>query len=261
MPVLSTAASYNLIASNITRSIDTTAKRPDVAREIDYYLKNIGEVKSIDDFLADTRLFNFAMKAHGLEDMAYAKAFMRKALSEGIQAQDSFVNKLADSRYRDFATTFDFAAFGETATVFEATRQGTVDKYLRQTLETDAGASNEGVRLALYLERKAPTIDSVYDLLADRALLTIVHTTLGLSPTTALADIDKQAQMISARIDIEDFQDPEKLSKFLTRFTTMWEMNNPSTTTPQALASILFSQPTTFGISTDLLLTMQKLKF
>ena len=35
-------------------------------------------MKSIDDFMKDTRLYNYAMKAFGLDDMAYAKAFMRK---------------------------------------------------------------------------------------------------------------------------------------------------------------------------------------
>ena len=61
------------------------------------------------------------------------------------------------------------------------------------------------------------------------------------------------------RLKIEDFSDPEKLGKFLTRFTSMWEMSNP-TQTQQSLASVLFSQPTEFGISMDLLLTMQKMK-
>ena len=48
--------------------------------------------------------------------------------------------------------------------------------------------------------------------------------------------------------------------KFIGRFTTMYEMNNPSS--PQiSAASVLFAQPTTAGISTDLLLTMQRMKF
>ena len=35
-----------------------------------YYLAKIGEVKSVDDFLKNDRLFRFAMKAAGLGDMA-----------------------------------------------------------------------------------------------------------------------------------------------------------------------------------------------
>jgi len=48
--------------------------------------------------------------------------------------------------------------FWVTTTIFDRTRQGTVDAYVRQTLEEDAGARNEGVRLALYFNRKAGDI-------------------------------------------------------------------------------------------------------
>jgi len=57
-----TLATYRTIASNMTRSLGITAAKPQVAREAAYYLANIGNVKSIDDFLANRRLFSFAMK-------------------------------------------------------------------------------------------------------------------------------------------------------------------------------------------------------
>ena len=138
-----------------------------MARETAYYLDNIKNVKSIDDFLADDRVFAYAMKAFGLQDMTYAKAFMRKVLTEGIADSDSFANKLADKRYREFADTFNFAEFGTTTTIFDVTRQGTVDRYVRQTLEEDAGGKDEGVRLALYFERKAADLTSPFSILAD----------------------------------------------------------------------------------------------
>ncbi|KFJ49665.1 hypothetical protein DK52_2485 [Brucella abortus] len=71
--MVDTMTSYRLIASNMTRSLQRVSKEPLVERETAYYKENIGNVKSVDDFMADTRLFNYAMKAFGLEDMAYAK--------------------------------------------------------------------------------------------------------------------------------------------------------------------------------------------
>jgi hypothetical protein len=78
-----------------------------------------------------------------------------------------------------------------------------VDKYLRQTLEEQAGDDNEGVRLALYFERKAESISNFYEVLADPALAQVVRTSLGLPDSIASADIDKQVEMIADRIDIE----------------------------------------------------------
>ena len=143
---------------DLDRSLDRTAKEPVVSRESEYYLAHIGDVKSIDDFLGNDRLFKYAMKAFGLQDMDYAKAFIRKVLEEGDDYDDSFANKLSDKRYQDFATTFNFARYGDATTAFDRTQQGTVDNYVRQTLEQEAGDQNQGVRLALYFQRKAPDL-------------------------------------------------------------------------------------------------------
>ncbi|TJW35432.1 MAG: DUF1217 domain-containing protein, partial [Mesorhizobium sp.] len=129
---MNTYTSYQLIAKDITKSLDQVEAQPAVQRDTDYYLANIGKVKTIDDFVKDSRLFNYAMKAYGLGDMAYAKAFMVKALKEGVESDDSFANKLTDKRYADFVKAFNFEAFGETATLFPAAQQGTVDRYMRQ---------------------------------------------------------------------------------------------------------------------------------
>lgn len=255
--MLTAAAGYRIIASDLSRSLETTAKKPEVARETAYYLEHIGSVRSIDDFLADSRLFNYAMKAFGLGEMTYAKAFMRKVLTEGIDNQRSFANSLVDRRYREFAEVFNFFRYGEATTSFQSAQQGTVDAYVRQSLEEDAGGQNEGIRLALYFQRKAPEISSAYSILGDRALLTVVQTAFGLSPATAAADIDRQAEMISERLDIEDLKDPTKLQKFIDRFISLWEVTNPSASPSSAM---LIGQPIEFGITPDLLATLQSLK-
>lgn len=256
--MLTTFATYGMISSDLTRSLKTTAAQPQVARESAYYLANIGNVKSIDDFLGNDRLFSFAMKAFGLQDMTYAKAFMRKVLTEGIDKSDSFANTLSDKRYADFAAAFNFARYGDTTTIFDRTQQGTVDNYVRQTLEQDTGSQNEGVRLALYFQRKASTVESAYSILADPALLKVVQTALGIPASTSAMDIDKQAQMISAKFDIADLKDPTKLNKFITRFATMWDVDNPPTDTTST--NVLFAQPLEAGIGIDLLSSLQNLK-
>ncbi|MBA3447607.1 MAG: DUF1217 domain-containing protein [Pseudaminobacter sp.] len=372
--MLNTYTSYQLIAKDIAKSIDRVEQQPMVDRETKYYLENIAKVTSIDEFVSDDRLFRYAMKAHGLADMAYAKAFMVKAMKEGISDKDSFANKLSDKRYAEFVRSFNFAAHGELATVYNKAQHGAVknyetqavlagvdpnsaavktevtyylanivkvksiddlmsnervlkfalagfglddteentelaravlegglvdpdspanqmtdklftafasmynfeahgevtttynpaqqpaiDKYMRQTLEEDAGAQNEGVRLALYFERKGPALTSFYEVLADPALARVVRTALGLPDSFASANIDKQVQLFESRMDIADFADPEALGEFLTRFTSLWEIDNPSSTAQTSL-TVLFSQPVEYGVSTDILFAIARMK-
>lgn len=257
--MLSASVSYRVITENLDRSLKNTAEKPQVARESKYYLDNISKVKSIDDFLGDDRIYNFAMKAAGLSDMAYAKAFMRKVLTEGIDDPKSFANSLADKRYQKFVETFNFARYNTATTSFERTQQGTVDNYVRQTLEEDAGAQSEGTRLALYFERMAPNVTSTMGILADKALLQVIHTAFQIPELTALMDIDKQVEMIEKRFDVEDLKDPEKLKSLLQRFTSLWELNNSSSTsTPASGAAIILGQSA--GISGSILSAIQNLK-
>lgn len=211
----STFSSYQLISRDLQRTLSRTASEPVVLRETDYYLKNIGNVKSIDEFLADNRLYKYAMKAYGLEDMTYAKAFMRRALTEGIDSKDSFANRLSDSRYKEFVAVFHFARYKEATTSFDQVQKETVDKYVRQSLESSTGEDDAGVRLALYFQRKAADIKSPYDILADPALLQVVQTALGLSDEAMSGNVDAQAATIKQRIDIVSFQKPEDVQRFL----------------------------------------------
>lgn len=255
-----TLLQYQYVSRNLTRSLETVATDPIVERQTKYYLENIGNVKSIDEFIDDDRLYSFAMKAFGLEDMTYAKAFMRKVLEEGVDDRESFANRLNDDRYRKFAETFNFERYGETATVFSRAQEGVVQAHTRQTLEEREGVQNEGVRLALYFARKAPEIESVYDLLADRAIAETVYTALGLPNEFALANVDKQAQYIGEKIDIEKLKDPEYLDKFLERFSSLFDLQNGPAVPQVPNLMITAGPPTTIGFGESLLSSIQKLK-
>ncbi len=253
-----TLSTYRTIANNLDRSLATTASEASVATATKYYQSHIGEVKSIDDFIKDTRLFNYAMKAYGLEDMAYAKAFMRKVLTEGVADSTAFANKLSDDRFVKFATAFNFAQNGEATTQSTTVQQTVVDLYTRQTLETNAGQDNDAVRLALYFQREAPNVKSVYGLLADTALWTVVQTAFGFPDTMSNADIELQAKAVSQQLDVADLSDPAKLEKLITRFAAAWDAENVTTSDP--ILALFNNTGSSATVDYDLLYALTSLK-
>ena len=73
---------------------------------------------------------------------------------------------------------------------------------------------------------RRPTITNCYDVLADPALASVVRTALGLPDSFATADIDKQVQAVRGRSSTSRISPtPRSSSKFLTRFTSLWEIN------------------------------------
>ncbi|CAO4139566.1 hypothetical protein LPLAFNJD_LOCUS472 [Methylorubrum aminovorans] len=389
-----TLTSYRLIAKDLTASLKRKAAEPSVARETAYYEANIGRVKTVDDLLGDQRLYAYAMKAYGLEEMTYAKAFMRKVLEEGAASSASFANRLADDRYTAFAKAFSFgqgvtvkgtdpASFGlpavaaslsapkrladtydftgraessflvesrvdatttQSVTVrlnaktlarqvadlskvtpaeiaaavaaqidasalkgkvqaglaadgslfFQTTAltdfgadgraggtgldadtlvnaggsnrsltirnaplsaadklatdvgfgtdlgpdalaQTVTQAYLRQSLESEAGDADTGVRLALYFARKAPTLTSAYDILGDAALSQVANTVIGLPATSGAATSEalaRRADLIAKKIDVASLKDPAKLDAFVRRFAAIWDAQNNTASAP-----------------------------
>lgn len=256
---MTTVTDYQFITRNLDKSIGRIAQRAEVKRDTDYYLSHITKVNSADEFLKDDRLFRFAMTAFGLKDMIYGKAFMKKVLSEGIDGAKAFALQLSDPRFREFAETFNFARYGKTATAFTRAQQGTVDKYLRITLEDEAGKSDEGVRLALYFKRKAPAVTSVYGLMGDAALYKVVQTALGMPAASASIDVDRQAAFIKSKIDIDKIKNGSGIDDLLTKFTARWQMANGSVSTA-AVPQIGLSQDPVVTLDTSALLALQSLR-
>ena len=466
----STYMDYTLISRDIAKSLKNKAAERAVANDTKYFSEHIGDVTSVDDFIGNARLFNFAMRAFGLEDIAYAKSFMKKVLLGEPDANGHvLVDRLQDTRYRDFANAFNFRSYGddpskpktfdnpeveamlesvganktvdqqklaydsqtgrdtqyisdfaayvtsvddivsdpklssivratvglppasetadpatqaaEIASKFDAAtfqnpaavdafideylamrkegrkaiidpyfrpsgtyansdaeteklaayfrakastlqtaqdivadttltdivwstlglpatnaskdpkaqaaliaknldvaslrdprtlsqfidrfkdarvaaRSATVDAYVRQTLEDDAGAQDQGTRLALYFKRQAGTIKSIYGILADKALAEVVRTTLGFPAEMARSDLDSQVAQISRKLDITTFQDPEKLDRFIRRFTIMWDAKNDTAAQP---ALSLFGGADG-GFDTGVLLKLQSIR-
>ena len=252
--MVSTTASYLAISNNLAAQQAATAKGAQVKNDTAYYLANIGKVTSIADFVGNYRLFSYAMKAYGLEDMNYAKGLMTKVLEGGTTSSTSLANTLSGN-YLAFAKAFDFAGQGAAATQSTAATTGTTSAYVEQTLEDNAGTTNSGVQLALYFTRNASSVTNLYGLLADKNMLKVVQTAFGL-PTSATQDIDSEEKTLSNYVSVADLQDPAKVKQIAERFTAMYDVAND---TSSSSVSQLFASSSTLGVSSDLLLSLQGL--
>lgn len=285
--MLSTTASYLSVNNNLSRQQAAVAATTAVKSATDYYLANIGKVKTIADFVGNYRLFSYAMTAYGLGDEVSAKGLMTKVLEGGVTSSSALANTLSDPRYKAFATAFDFAGKGSAATSAASATTATTANYVEQTLETNEAKQNNGVALALYFKRNASSITSAYGLLGDSKMLTVVQTAFGISPTTGETDIDTQAAYLDKVLNIKDLQDPAKVEKLIERFTSQYDASSSSNVTnvllldsssnglsadvldsingvaPAASDSILSlfnSSSTSSGVSSDLLLSLAKLQ-
>ncbi len=258
----STLATYLQISNNMTKWQTLTAAEPAVQAQTAYYQANIGNAKTPSDLTSNYRLFSYVMNAYGLSDMtSYGAGLIQKVLEQGTGSQSDLAYTLNNPQILALAQTFNFAQNGASTTSSTAVKTGVVNNYVEQTLESDQAQSDPGVQLALYFQQNAPNITSVYNILADKNLLTVVQTALGISPYTSMEAIDTQAQMLTNDLKLSDFQDPKKLQSFIEKFTVLYDANNPSTTSQNVPDALLNTSSSTTGITGSLLSSMQGVSY
>jgi len=220
----STTSAYLAVSQNLSRYQAMTAAEPAVKSATAYYEANIGSVKSIKDLVGNYRLLSYALSAYGLGDQINATALVTKVLEGGVSNPKSLANTLPNSAWKAFAAAFNFAGDGAPSAASASAVETTTNDYVEQQLESDQGAQNVGVELALYFQRVAPTVTSEYGILADPNLLEAAQTIFGLSPATGAENLDTQAQMLSKLMPLSDLQDPAKLKQLTERFTAMYDL-------------------------------------
>lgn len=231
-------------------------------KESEYFTAEMQKIKTLKEFLANDRLTKFAMESLGIDPKSVTKEQLGKIFSSKLDDSESYVNKEMDPVFRRLVTAFNFDTDGnilhEDRSLIQ-TRRGlyeTLDNYLTQTLETQAGEENAGVRLALYFKRMAAGTTSYYSILADTAIQNFINTTFGIPSELGNAPVDTQVAMMKKYFDIEDFQDPEKVKKLVARFTIMYD-NAQNTTDP---IMMLFNGSGSAGISGETLLAVASLR-
>ena len=147
---------------------------------------------------------------------------MKQVLQQGVTSSSALANKLSNPNILAFAQAFNFASNGSATTTSSTLVNTVVNRYTENALDTSQGQQNPGVQLALYFQQNAPNVKSIYGILADKNLLTVVQTALGLSPYTGAEPIDTQYQMLSSKINLSDFKSPTKLQAFIARFSAMY---------------------------------------
>jgi hypothetical protein len=258
--MISTSTRYQIINKDLARTKALIEKEPATKREIEYYQANIKNIKTIDDFVKNDRIFKFAMKAYGLEDMAYAKGMFKKLLQEGVTNPLSMANKMSNPLYKEFAKAFDFKAKGSAATSAASATTEAVQRYVQITLEKKEGEQNQGVQLAMYFKRKASSVTTTMGLLADKALLKFVQTAFNIPESASRADLDIQVRNLEKHINVKDLQDPKKVDKLIQRFSAIWDANNASIATTSPVLTLFDQSSIQQGFSVDLMMSITKLR-
>ncbi|WP_299985126.1 DUF1217 domain-containing protein [uncultured Ruegeria sp.] len=223
--------------------------------ETSYFLENIGNVRSAEDLVSDRRLLQVALGAFGLEGDLNNRFFIQKILSDGTQADDALANRLADSRYREFANAFGLGPGDVPKTSSVSAMEKIANDNLTARFEISVGEADESMRIALFTQHALQELAAQdgsenrkwFDLMGLPPLRSMMETALGLPRAFAQLDLDKQLVVFKDRLqratgssDLAQFTDNEAVEKLTDTYLARSQIAQiQSVTSPAQTALIL----------------------
>lgn len=256
------ASNYTIQKTRFLTGAELTAAQGKAKDELTYYSQQIVKVETASDFLSDSRLVNYVLTSYGIDPKTVTSDFLKKAFSSDLSDPKSFVNQQKNGVWAEIVGSFNFDKNGNIsrdASKGIQSRGKVIEiehKFTRQTLEEQQGATNPGVRLALYFERMAPTIRSAYDILGDTALLQFFKVSSSLPDGFSSMAVEKQAALVEKFMPLSDLKDPAKVTKMINKFTALYDTQNSSASS--SALSILNGSGAATGISADMLLSLSQ---
>lgn len=176
--MITASLAYVILSRDMPKSLDRVANQAQVKKDAQYYADNINKVKDVDDFLGDYKLYSYAMKAYGLDDMIYAKAFMKKVLESDLTDANSFANKLSDTRYKEFAAAFNFHAPPK-----DIQTDAQEDDLIGLYKQSFADAAQQTATETKYYSAQMDNVKNVQDFVGNSRLLNYALKSVGIDPT------------------------------------------------------------------------------
>ncbi len=196
------------------------ANTPAVKKEIEYVKQQIAAMKSPDDLYKNYRVMRFVLSAYGLDSELKYPGRIKKVLESDMSDQNSLANKLRDARYREIASALAIKSTGVKTLQNATTLDAIVQKYTINEYEKSFEQQNPAIREGLYFLRNIGKVTSPYEILADPVLSKVVRTVLGLPDQIALQPIESQAELITKRLDVKQFNTAAAASSTTSTQTT-----------------------------------------
>lgn len=232
IPISASSSLLGLKIADATKDtqIETIKNTAQHGRAIETFLERIGDVETVDQLVDDYELYTFVMKAFDLEDQIFGKAMIKSILKSDIDDDESLINKLTDSRFKELYEGMGFGNGGTTNinTLLPSWQNDMVERYTDTIFVNNQAEQNETVAAALEFRAKAAEVENPFDILKDKEMASFMRTVLGFPDEMAQVDIDRQAKFIEEAYDLTKLQDPEEVEKLIKRFTIISDAKDGS---------------------------------
>lgn len=255
---LSGNSGWNFLQSTYDRQLEAYSNSPQIRQDREYMTEKLSQPITLDDFMNDKRLLRVTMTAFGLGGEEWKGGFIRKVLTEVSDPESTFLPRLNNAKYTEFANTL-LPLLGEIQ-LDEATVTDLGDRFEAASFEEAVGEVDDDMRLSLNFKSEIGAIagsgsseDTIaYKILGDIPIRTLLETATNLPSGISQLPVEKQAEIFKDKIrsafgisNLSQLADADVTQKVIQRFHAMQSISNGvSSTAPGAAALTLLQAGT-----------------
>ncbi|MCR9270623.1 MAG: DUF1217 domain-containing protein [Henriciella sp.] len=249
---LSGLGGWSFLQSTYDQQLETYSNSAQIKNDIDYFTEKLSAPIAVEDFVTDGRLRRIGLTAFGLGEEAWKTGYIRTVLEEVQDPESTFLARLNNAAYSDFADAFRPNSNG-TISLTSAQVQTLASQFASESFEQAVGEQDNAMRLSLNFQAEVPKLVTegstdqtvLYRLLGSVPVRTVLETALGLPTEFSALDLDKQAEILDEELQkkfglssIQDLTEPETMERMVQRFQVLESLNQGVTATGSAATAL-----------------------
>lgn len=245
-PVVPTSgiAGWRFLQRTYTTQLENFSASQMRVRENQYFLDNIGSVKTAADLVNNRRLLSVALGAFGLQDDIDSKFFVQKILQDGTADDSALANRLADSRYQKFSEAFGFGPGELRKTNLQSNMAEVARLNTLEAFEASVGEQEGSLRIALFAQRELQGLAAQnvsddakwFELMGQPPLRQMFEIALGLPSSFGQIDLNQQLSVFREKLravtgssELSQFTDTKAMEQITNRYLARDQINQYST--------------------------------
>jgi hypothetical protein len=203
--------------ATIQKQMDEFAKSdPATVEAIRLFRTSIQMIDSKAEAMTEFRVYDFALKAYGLENYRNSRDLMGRVFNTSGDDRNS--PAASDPRLKAMSKAFDFLTNTPKLPLqSSANVNKLVDRYVRESFEIDMGQTDPDMRMALYASRTLPGVTSGYQVLGNTALRSFVFRATGI-PESTNSDVDVLSKKVEAKLEMGRLKDGAYVGRLVEKF-------------------------------------------
>ncbi len=227
------------------------------SNDIAHFKSVAASITTPEALLKDYRALSFVTSAYGLGSEVNQTAILKKLMTQDPTSRSSLAQQLADPAYRKFATamsTWSPPPFSTKAGI-----DAVVAGYRENSFEASIGQDNTALQEATYFSKNAVGLTQISQIMADKPLLDVVTTALGIPSAFGGLDYDQQVAILKPRVDMKQLATAARVGEFVEKYLAMDQLKQGQASTSANSLASLFKSSGSGGSPGGLALTAQTL--